>query len=249
MSRRCDGAYGFQTITYSVAGGIASIALNRPHVLNAYNVEMRDELYQALEAVRDDSEVSLAVFRGEGRAFCVGADLTEFGTAPSQIIARDVRWERDVWGMFLSISKPLISSIHGYCLGSGIEIALLCDIRIAADDAVFGMPEVSLGMIPAAGGTQTLPRTIGTSRALELLLVRRRFGSSEALGLGLVTRVVERGTLESETEATARRIVSMNQGAVRAVKEAVWQGADLPLEPALDLETRLALGAMAEKGK
>lgn len=245
MSRRCDGAYGFQTITYSVAGGIARIALNRPHVLNAYNVEMRDELYQALEAVRDDSEVGVAVFRGEGRAFCAGADLTEFGTAPSQTVARDVRWERDVWGMFLSISKPLISSIHGYCLGSGIEIALLCDIRIAADDAVFGMPEVSLGMIPAAGGTQTLPRTIGISRALELLLVRRQFGSSEALGLGLVTRVVERGALESETEATAQRIVSMNQGAVRAAKEAVWQGADLPLEPALGLEARLALGAMA----
>ncbi|MCE2463837.1 MAG: enoyl-CoA hydratase/isomerase family protein [Dehalococcoidia bacterium] len=238
---------GFQTITYSVAGGIAYVALNRPHVLNAYNVEMRDELYQALEAVRDDNEVSIGVLRGEGRAFCVGADLTEFGTAPSQIVARDVRWERDIWGMFLSISKPLIASIHGYCLGSGVEIALLCDIRIASDDTVFGMPEVSLGMIPAAGGTQTLPRTIGISRALEMLLVRNRFGASEALGLGLVTRVVERGGLVAETEATARRFVSMNRGAVRAVKAAVWQGADLPLDSALDLETRLALRSMATR--
>jgi enoyl-CoA hydratase/carnithine racemase len=151
--------------------------------------------------------------------------------------------------MFLGIPKPLIASIHGYCLGSGIEIALLCDIRIAAEDTVFGMPEVSLGMIPAAGGTQTLPRTIGTSRALELLLIRKRFGASEALGLGLVTRVVESGDLESETEATARRLVSMNQGAVRAIKEAVWQGADLPLDAALSLETRLALRAMATMGK
>ncbi len=240
---------GFQTITYRVAGGIAYIALNRPRVLNAYNVEMRDELYQALEAVKDDNEVSVGVFKGEGRAFCAGADLSEFGTAPSQVIARDVRWERDIWGMFLGIPKPLIASIHGYCLGSGIEIALLCDIRIAAEDTVFGMPEVSLGMIPAAGGTQTLPRTIGTSRALELLLIRNRFGASEALGLGLVTRVVEKWDLESETEATARRLVSMNQGAVRAIKEAVWQGADLPLDAALSLETRLALRAMATMGK
>ena len=240
---------GFQTITYRVAGGIAYIALNRPRVLNAYNVEMRDELYQALEAVKDDNEVSVGVFKGEGRAFCAGADLSEFGTAPSQVIARDVRWERDIWGMFLGIPKPLIASIHGYCLGSGIEIALLCDIRIAAEDTVFGMPEVSLGMIPAAGGTQTLPRTIGTSRALELLLIRNRFGASEALGLGLVTRVVEKWDLESETEATARRLVSMNQGAVRAIKEAVWQGADLPLDAALGLETRLALRAMATMGK
>ena len=240
---------GFQTITYRVAGGIAYIALNRPRVLNAYNVEMRDELYQALEAVKDDNEVSVGVFKGEGRAFCAGADLSEFGTAPSQVIARDVRWERDIWGMFLGIPKPLIASIHGYCLGSGIEIALLCDIRIAAEDTVFGMPEVSLGMIPAAGGTQTLPRTIGTSRALELLFIRNRFGASEALGLGLVTRVVESGDLESETEATARRLVSMNQGAVRAIKEAVWQGADLPLDAALSLETRLALRAMATMGK
>ena len=234
----------WRTITYRVAGGIAHIALNRPRVLNAYNVEMRDELYQALEAVKDDNEVSVGVLKGEGRAFCAGADLTEFGTAPSQIIARDVRWERDIWGMFLSMPKPLIASIHGYCIGSGMEIALLCDIRIASDDTVFGLPEVSLGMIPAAGGTQTLPRTIGISRALELLLVRKRFGASEARGLGLVTRVVERGDLESETEATALRLVSMNQGAVRAIKEAVRQGADLPLEPALGLETRLALRAM-----
>ncbi len=238
---------GFQTIIYRKSQGIAHISLNRPRVLNAYNMEMRDELYQVLEAVRDDPEVGVAVLTGEGRAFCAGADLTEFGTAPSLTIAREVRWERDIWGTFLSIPKPLIAAIHGYCLGSGVEMALLCDIRIATEDAVFGMPEVSLGMIPAAGGTQTLPRFLGISKALELLLTRRRLRASEALELDLVTGVVVREALDSEVEATAQHLLSMNQRAVRAAKEAVWKGMELPLEAALELEARLALGAMSTR--
>ena len=235
---------GFQTIIYRKAGGIANISLNRPAAVNAYNTEMRDELYQVLGAVKDDSEVGVVVFQGEGRGFCAGADLTEFGTAPSLAIARAVRWGRDIWGTMLSIPKPLIAAIHGYCLGSGVEIALLCDIRIASRNAVFGMPELSLGMIPAAGGTQTLPRFLGIPRALELLLTRRRVGASEALEMGLVTSVVEGEALASEVEAIAQKLLSVNQGVVRAVKEAVWRGADLPLDRALDLEARLSLRAM-----
>ena len=235
---------GFQTIIYRKAEGAAYISLNRPEVLNAYNMQMRDELYQALGAVRDDPDVGVAVLQGEGRSFCAGADLTEFGTAPSLAIARRVRWERDIWGTFLSIPKPLIAAIHGYCLGSGIEMALLCDIRIAAEDAVFGMPEVSLGMIPAAGGTQTLSRFLGVSRALEMLLSRRRFGAREALELGLVSKVMSRDALEFEAEAIARDLLSCDQKALRAVKEAVWRGAELPLDRALELEAGLALKTM-----
>ena len=233
--------YGFQTITYRKADGIAHISLNLPEVLNVYNMEMRDEICQVLGALKDDPEVGVAVFRGEGRAFCAGADLTEFGTAPSLTKARAVRWERDNWEAFLRIPKPLIAAIHGYCLGSGMEIALLCDIRIATGDAVFGMPEVGLGMIPAAGGTQTLPRFLGISRALELLLTRKRFGAYEALEMGLVTKVVDSEDLDSEAEALGRGLLSINQGPIRATKEAVWQGAELPLDKALELETRLAL--------
>ena len=231
----------FQTITYRKADGVAHISLNRPEVLNVYNMEMRDELYQVLGAVKDDPEVGVAVFSGEGRAFCAGADLTEFGTAPSLTKARAVRWERDNWEAFLSIPKPLIAAIHGYCLGSGVEIALLCDIRIATGDAVFGMPEVGLGMIPAAGGTQTLPRLLGISRALELLLTCKRIGAYEALDMGLVTKVVDAEDLDSETETVSRGLLSINQGAIRNTKEAVWQGAELPLDKALELEARLAL--------
>ena len=236
----------FETVIYDKADGIGYISLNRPSKLNAYNVQMRDELYQVLEAVRDDSEVGVVVFRGKGRAFCAGADLTEFGTAPSLAVAREVRWERDVWGATLNLQKPTIAAIHGYCLGSGLELALLCDLRIASEDAQFGLPEVALGMIPAAGGTQTLPRYLGVSKALEMLLTRRMIGTAEALQMGLITQSVPPKSLDSEVLSTAKQLLSMDRMAVRAVKEAVWQGADLTLSEALELEGRLALRIMMQ---
>ena len=132
---------------------MARLTLNRPRRLNAYNVAMRDELYALLEAVRDDPEVRAVVLSGAGeRAFCAGADLSEFGTAPSQVVARAVRWERDVWGLFLAIDKPIVAALHGYVIGSGVEMACLCDLRVASEDATFAMPETALGMAPAAGG-------------------------------------------------------------------------------------------------
>ncbi|GAH53808.1 unnamed protein product, partial [marine sediment metagenome] len=176
----------FETIIYEKLDGVGYIALNRPHALNAYNLKMRDELYQVLGSIKDDPEVKVGIFRGAGeRAFCAGADLAEFLTAPSPIIARQVRWERDVWGLFLSITKPLIAALHGYVLGSGIEIALCCDIRLASEDAQFGLPEPGLGIIPAAGGSQTLPRVIGRAKALEILLSGRWIKAEEAHRLKL----------------------------------------------------------------
>ena len=155
------------TVLYTKQDAVALIVLNRPEVINAFNMQMRDDLYATLEAAVDDPDVRAIVVSGSGdRGFCVGADLTEFGTAPSQVVARDVRWERDLWGLFLAVRKPLVAALHGHVIGSGVEIACLCDIRIAADDAVFRMPETALGMVPAAGGTQTLPRVVGRGRAL-----------------------------------------------------------------------------------
>mgnify|MGYP001187971581 FL=1 len=171
----------FETITYTKDKRLAYIHLNRPHVRNAFNTMMRDELYQVLEAIRDDSEVRVAILNAAGADFCAGADLTEFGTAPSIVIARSVRWERDPWSLFLNLGKPLIASIHGHCLGSGIEMAMLCDIRIASSDAIFGMPETKLGLIPAAGGTQTMPRNLDLSSSLMMLLTGRIIGANEAL--------------------------------------------------------------------
>jgi enoyl-CoA hydratase/carnithine racemase len=242
----------FEVIIYQKKDGAAYVTLNRPQALNAYNIQMRDELYQVLGAIRDDPEVEVVIFQGAGeRAFCAGADLTEFLTAPSPIIARQVRWERDIWGLFLSITKPMIAAVHGYVLGSGIEIALCCDIRLASEDARFGLPEPGLGMIPAAGGSQTLPRTIGGAGALEILLSGRWITAEEAYRLKLVNRVVSRDELLPEAGRLAGKIKSYNPLAVSYAKQAVTWGLDLSLKEGLELEARLghrlALSAM-ERG-
>ena len=229
-------------ILYDKSGSVAHVVLNRPQVLNAYNVEMRDELFVTLEAVRDDPDVRVAVISGAGeRAFCAGADLTEFGTAPSQVIARQVRWERDIWGLFLSIRKPLIAAMRGYVIGSGVEIACLCDFRIAADDAQFAMPEVALGMIPAAGGTQTLRRVIGASRAMEMVLTNRRIGVEEAKRIGLAHSVVNASALMPEAKEVAQQLAALDPNAMALAKRAILEGLDMPLAAGLELERRLAV--------
>lgn len=231
----------FETVIYEKKGNIAYVTLNRPEVLNAYNIRMRDELYQVLGAIKDDPEVRVAIFRGAGeRAFCAGADLSEFLTAPSPIIARQVRWERDVWGLFLSLPQPLIAALHGYVLGSGIEIALCCDIRVASDDAQFGLPEVGLGIIPAAGGTQTLPRVIGQARALEMMLTGRRISAKEAFDIGLINRVVPRNELLPTVDSLAKEIAHFDPAVVKGIKQAVVSGLNMTLLEGLELEKRLA---------
>ena len=240
----------FETLIYEKRDSIAYVTLNRPQVLNIYNIQMRDDLYQVLQAIRDDPEVRIAIFKGAGeKAFCAGADLSEFLTTPSPVIARQVRFGRDVWGLFLSIPQPLIAAVHGYVLGSGIEIALCCDIRIASEDTRFGLPEVGLGIIPAAGGTQTLPRIIGRGRALEMLLTNRWLTSGEALQFGLVNRVVPKEKLLDTAVELAKKIASYDPMAVRNAKEAVLRGSDLPLTVGLDLERRLASALRGVAGK
>ena len=230
----------FEVIIYEKRDDIAYVTLNRPKALNAYNLQMRDELYQALGAIKDDPGVRAAIFRGAGeKAFCAGADLTEFLTAPSPVIARQVRWERDVWGLFLNINKPLIAALHGYVLGSGIEIALCCDIRLATEDARFGLPEAGLGIIPAAGGTQTLPRAIGGARAMEMLLTGRLVKAEEACNLKLVNRIVPRDDLLPAAEKLANQIKGYNPTAVSYAKQAITRGLDLSLEQGLELEAKL----------
>jgi enoyl-CoA hydratase/carnithine racemase len=223
-------------------GGIARITLNRPGRLNAYNMQMRDDLWQALLAVRDDPEVRVVLLSGAGeRAFCAGADLTEFGTAPSQAIARRVRRERPIWELWASLPKPFVAALHGHVIGSGVEMAMLCDLRVASEDAVFRMPEVALGMLPAAGGTQTVPRTLGIPAALELELTNRAVTASEALRWGLAHRVVPRERLMAEAEGLARRLAELSPSAAQAAKRAVVEGADLPLRDGLAMEERRAL--------
>lgn len=227
------------TVIYSKQDNVAQILLNRPRVINAYNVQMRDELYETLSAAKDDPDVRALVLSGSGdRGFCAGADLTEFGTAPSLAVARHVRWERDIWGLFLSIRKPMIAALHGFVIGSGVEMACLCDVRIAAEDSVFSMPEVALGMVPAAGGTQTLSRVVGSAVALDLILTNRRVDSKEAKDMGLVHQVVANDDLMSTVSSLARELASRDPGVLSAAKTAVVDGLDLHLDDGLRLEER-----------
>jgi enoyl-CoA hydratase/carnithine racemase len=219
---------GFHTIFYEKKGHLAYITLNRPRVLNIYNVRMRDELHEVLSAIKADADIHVVILKGAGeRAFCAGADLTEFLSAPSPTAARHARWQRDVWGLFLSLPQPVIAALHGYVLGSGIEMAMCCDIRLATDDCVFGLPEVALGIIPAAGATQTVPRAIGPGPTLDLLLTGRRIGAREALEMKLVNRVVPHSDLLHAVEALAGKIASFDQRAVRDIKRAVNRERDL----------------------
>ena len=232
---------GFETLLYEKEDNIAYVTLNRPQALNAYNIQMRDDLYEVLNAIKDDDEVRVVIFKGAGdKAFCAGADLSEFLTAPSPVAARQIRFDRDVWGLFLRIPQPLIAAVHGYVLGSGIEIALCCDIRIASEDARFGLPEVGLGIIPAAGGTQTLPRIVGRGKALEMLLTSRWIDAKEAYQIQLVNRVMPREKLLESAEEMAEKIASHDPDAVRSAKQAVTRGVELPLKEGLHLEKVLA---------
>jgi enoyl-CoA hydratase len=190
----------------------------------------------------------VVILKGAGeKAFCAGADITEFLTAPSPIIARRARFERDVWGRFLSIEQPIIAAMHGYVLGSGIEMSLCCDIRLASEDARFGLPEPGLGILPAAGGSQTLPRTIGSAAALEILLSGRWIDAAEALKLKLVNRVLPLPDLLPAAEKLAKKIQSFHPQAVRCAKEAVTRGLDLTLAEGLTLESELGKRLMTSR--
>jgi enoyl-CoA hydratase/carnithine racemase len=236
---------GFETVLYEKDDGVAHITLNRPQAFNAYNVRMRDDLYEVLSAIKMDDEVRAVVLCGAGeKAFCAGADLKEFLTAPSAVKARRIRAVRDLWKLFLSIPQPLIAALHGYVLGSGIEIALFCDIRIASPDVIFGLPEVGLGILPAAGATQTLPRVLGLAGSLDMLLTGRRLTGQEALAMGLVNQLAPREKLLQTADEMAQKIASYNPAIVQNAKQAVRRGLDLPLERGLELESRLALQAL-----
>jgi enoyl-CoA hydratase/carnithine racemase len=232
---------GFETVLYEKKDGIACVTLNRPQALNAFSVRMRDDLYEVLQAIKADDEVRVAIIKGAGnKAFCAGADLKEFLTAPSVVKARQIRSIRDLWRLFLSVPQPLIAALNGYVLGSGIEIALYCDLRIATPDTIFGLPEVSLGILPAAGGTQTLPRILGLSGAMDMLLTGRRLTGQEAFDKGMVSRIVPTETLLATVDELAAKIASFNPKVVRNAKQAVIKGMDLTLDQGLDLEWRLA---------
>jgi enoyl-CoA hydratase/carnithine racemase len=239
-----SGEQGFRTLLFAVEDAVATITLNRPEVLNAYDVAMRDDLYAVLSAVADDPGIRAVVLRGAGRAFCSGGDVTEFGTAPSPLVARRVRWRRDVWGVLQSLRAITIAAVHGHAAGSGLEMALLCDLLVLAQDAVLSLPECALGMIPGVGGTQTLPRAAGAGRALDMVLTGRRIDGREAVRIALANRCVPRATLDAVARGLAERIATLPPAVAAAIKHCVNHGAELSVSEGLALERRVA-GALA----
>lgn len=229
-------------------GALAWVTLNRPDVLNAINMETRDLLWEIMHAAQDDPDVRAVIFKGAGdRAFSAGADISEFGTAPSYAEARRARRERDLWGFMLSMDVVLVAAVHGYALGAGVELPMCCDVRIASEDGQFGLPEVSLGYIPSAGGTQTLPRHVPPGIAMQMVLTGDPIGAQQALTYGLVQHVVPRDRLYGEAEALARRLIAGPAEAVTLSKRAVRDGLEMPLEQGLALESRLAARALASE--
>lgn len=230
------------TVRYAKRGAVATVLLDRPEVLNAYDMRMRDELFEILGAAHADPEVRVLVLRGRGRAFSTGGDVREFGSAPSPVVARAVRWHRDVWGRLLALDAVTIAGVHGWAAGGGFEMALLCDLVVASSDARFALPEVGLGMIPGVGGTQTLPRRVGLGRALDVTLAGRVLGARAAAAAGIVHTVVPRARLGAAVSRLATAAARLDPAYARAVRRAVRAAGDHPLALGCALERALADG-------
>jgi len=237
----------YRTIRFAKRGAVAIVTLDRPESLNAYDVAMRDDLFAALGAVDEDRDVRVVVLHGAGRAFSTGGDLREFGSAPSPVVARAVRFQRDVWGRLLGLRAATLAAVHGPTVGGGMEMMLLCDVRIAASDTRMALPETGLGMIPGVAGTQTLPRAAGLARALDVTLTGRTLDARAAHRIGLVHRIVPRARLLPTALATARQLSSLDPPVVQAIRRAVRAAFDVPMSAGVELERRLSLGLQARR--
>ncbi|MCD5361212.1 enoyl-CoA hydratase-related protein [Chromobacterium aquaticum] len=218
------------------APGVARLRLNRPQALNALNLEMRRQLARHFHAVAEQRDIRVVVLCGAGRAFAAGADLAELADCGSiELMQRQVH---KLWQAIADCPQPVIAAVTGYALGGGCELAMHADIIVAAESAQFGQPEVKVGVMPGAGGTQRLLRAVGKFRALKLLLTGERIGAAEALAMGLVSEVAADEALETRALELAMQIAALPPLAVAQIKEVVLAGADAPLATALMLERK-----------
>ena len=218
-------------------GHIATVTLNRPEALNAISGQVADELAGALLQAAASLEAWVVVLAGAGdRAFCAGADLKERGGLDDAGWLRNRALMRSLFDTLRALPQPTIASVFGHALGGGFELALCCDLIVCSDDAVFGLPEVRVGILPGGGGTQLLARRVGLSRAKDLILTGRRISGREAVDIGLAARVVERDRLAAATMELAREICRSSPVAVREAKRAIDRAFDLPLEAGIEIE-------------
>lgn len=230
----------YKTLLCVIDREIATVTLNRPHVLNALNTEMFDELEELFGTLASDDRVRVILLTGAGeKAFAAGADIAEMESLDATESELKARRGQSVFGMIERCGKPVIALLNGFALGGGCELALACTLRVASETAKLGQPEVKLGILPGYGGTQRLPRLIGQAAALKLLLTGEMIGAAEALRIGLVNEVVATETLLARGEELARMIVAAAPLAVTACLEAVGRGSQVQMEKALDIEAEI----------
>jgi len=225
-------------VKYESDGPIATLTVDHPPA-NALSNQVLAEIEQALTEAEHDAATRCLIFTGAGdKFFIAGADITEFLTIPREHYAERTALGQRVTLQMERMAKPIVMAVNGYCLGGGCEMAMAGDVRIAADNAMFGQPEIKLGIIPGFGGTQRFTRLVGRSRAMELLMTGDSIDATTALEIGLVSRVVPAASLRQEAMATAEKLAAQAPLAIAAIKRAVFEGLDRPIEDALEIERR-----------
>ncbi len=227
----------YQTIVIETpAPGVGLVRFNRPKALNALDAQMTGEAFTALEVFDRDPSIGCMILTGSDRAFAAGADIKEMhGKSAVDMIMNDVT----DWSRLTRIGKPVIAAVSGFALGGGCEIAMTCDMIVASETALFGQPEINLGILPGAGGTQRMTRAIGKALAMEVMLTDRRLTAEEALHYGLVNRVAPVETYLNEAIELAKKVAERSQVAVRLTKQAVNAAFETPLSEGLATEKRL----------
>lgn len=220
-------------------GAVAVVGINRPQALNALNTALLDELKETFDALANETETRAVVLTGEGKAFVAGADIAQMkGFASGDAVAYAARGV-SVFSSIENLPQPVIAAVNGYALGGGCELALSCDIRIASDRALFGQPEVGLGITPGFGGTQRLPRIVGMGAAMQIILTGQSIDAAEALRIGLVNAVFPHEVMLESAIGLAQAIAQNAPFAVRAAKRAMRSGADKALETGIADEAKL----------
>ena len=227
-------------VIFTKEGGIAKVLINRPKALNALNSETLQELQEIFLEIKGDSSVKVVILSGEGdKAFVAGADIAEMATlTPAQGKAFG-ELGNEVFSLIENIPQPTIAAVNGFALGGGCELSMACDIRIASENALFGQPEVGLGITPGFGGTQRLPRLIGEGRAKELIFLGSKIDATEAYRIGLVNKVVALEELMSTCEKIAEKLLRNSMFAISCSKEAIHKGLDMDLKNGLAMESAL----------
>jgi enoyl-CoA hydratase len=239
----------YETLRIERSGRVATVTIDRPEKRNALNAVVRRELVQVLDSMEMDDEVRVVVVTGAGdKAFVAGADIGEFADR-TPIQQRAAMEGRRVFDVVAAFPKPTIAAINGYALGGGCELALACDLRIAARSARLGQPEVNLGILPGGGGTQRLPRLVGSGRAMRLILTGELIDAETAERIGLVDEVVDDATLRERAAALAGRIAGHSPVALRLIKEAVRAAAEMPLAAGLAFERELFVTAFSSEDR